>query len=1427
MTILSSPSPTASWRSWEVIGGGNNRLIVQRRTVEGLKKNKRISHRLYYGSIDVFPFRIIHSEAGVDFERTFNQGVPTYDADSSADDEHNGSVASGSRRSVSLRASGHYAPVGGKPLPPAGTTPAHGLSLRKRFVVAVAESRDEILADWESIKDGWSLTGGAVNLRQWDQFYQGILRLEQQEQQELEDAARRAGVARRGSEEDEGDAHNQQLQEPTDGARGPTRDSSAAVGGLNVTGGHIDRKSSGLLRRVPSSRNPTPLSRTPQATPQSPTTLDAFDIDSPQEYTARRESLQMASSFDSFAANFIDASSAIDEVWKEHEGTVPPSNVDDPRRDEKGVAALFGASVIAPKHQARMRRVDVSVPAAADAELWGARVVAAWTWCDAFHSILVLSIVSHGLYVGWLYNSLAVLAVVALSGCALPAGILGLWSGFKIAKAQPVNTAPVDVGFLDSIDGQSHYKTSVGEYGFGAKARRSVRGPEGEVLLSSLESSYVATAAATLHSSRASLRLEQASVRENALRMQQRWGAEGASNTLFDSDSDNDVLDDWEASLIASGLTPEQISANLGVWFFFIGGRPVAGEAQDAFAQKHAALVPTATRPGLLCDLTSSSATRTFFASLVVVCFASRVASYQAARLYQRLVCGGRNCIPPVGEGSCFTTAVWIEGLSITGLLDQYGGWGLLLLLLGALAFRGLASLAVLAPLFDRDGTGSPGPQSPVAATSPTFGSPLSGSFSASRGGLIFDGKTVVGESPDDDEDDAISGKSAMGGETTMRLLGRSRKEEYDLRTAIVTRCMDLLSHRDWRLKWESDGVKFFSRPSDFCGKEAVLFSMVLDGANAGTFDLLVNDDPLCRNGKESTAHRTDGLITEATVIEEFLQCWASKKLGPAGRQYAAVSLVRSAYRSPVFGIAPRDMVTKFLTGYYCTPEEQAVLGVGMCAGGGDVPPHFAATVVEPAPPSTTPLNVFVQCAVDAGNGPSGYKSVPGFTRGAVHQFIILVEDLPPARKGEISTRCRVTMGQSVDPQGRVPAKLVDLTNNEQLEKMKVLRRLALAMGPVLHENVRKNPTIAAAAIGARSHTEDGSLGSSHPNRLNIVDRYVEVAITEEPQEPGSPSVGGVEEKEDGSPPAVDPPVNPLLFHNVRFLQEAGWHYSSERKGVLMFTAPSPFCEKEACKFVARVSGANAASFERVIHDVDLSSDEGLNAPGSNVFKYDSLLQHRTRIVGRPLEHAVKISREAQRMNYSRTFSVGLTPEQAADRDISIMHTKFKTPVWGVAPRDMVIELCQGAYADLREQDLIEFGVRYRDTLSCDRTVSRTAVPKLPNVPTNTPCRLYYRAGLDRGQGLIPPTAGFQRGAAWRYMVAVVDDPLTVRRVVIEGAEVEVATECVIVQIMNVDPRGSVPSMAVSLTNTAQMDALATISKLMREVGPAIPRRPA
>ncbi|CUF92064.1 Hypothetical protein, putative, partial [Bodo saltans] len=120
MTILSRPVATNSHVAWDLIAGGTNNFLVQRRTIDGIEKNKSALHRATHKSTDLTQFRIIYSNIEVDFAGLGGTATITPRASS---------VASGRGGSVAAK------------------------EKETRVTVAVAEHQIEIMRDWDEIKE--------------------------------------------------------------------------------------------------------------------------------------------------------------------------------------------------------------------------------------------------------------------------------------------------------------------------------------------------------------------------------------------------------------------------------------------------------------------------------------------------------------------------------------------------------------------------------------------------------------------------------------------------------------------------------------------------------------------------------------------------------------------------------------------------------------------------------------------------------------------------------------------------------------------------------------------------------------------------------------------------------------------------------------------------------------------------------------------------------------------------------------------------------------------------------------------------------------------------------------------------------------------------------------------------------------------------
>jgi hypothetical protein len=148
MPIFSNAIPTKSCRAWEVIGGKHN-MLVQRRTEEGLVSNQRLYHKLLYKTVDEAAYRIIYSEHPADFAKDALLVRPAADA--------------------------------------AAQKPSFfGRRAPRRIVLAIAATREDILIDWDIVKQALAvlLDRGTkplcpANQPEWTQVFQvaaGIVR---------------------------------------------------------------------------------------------------------------------------------------------------------------------------------------------------------------------------------------------------------------------------------------------------------------------------------------------------------------------------------------------------------------------------------------------------------------------------------------------------------------------------------------------------------------------------------------------------------------------------------------------------------------------------------------------------------------------------------------------------------------------------------------------------------------------------------------------------------------------------------------------------------------------------------------------------------------------------------------------------------------------------------------------------------------------------------------------------------------------------------------------------------------------------------------------------------------------------------------------------------------------------------------------------
>lgn len=220
------------------------------------------------------------------------------------------------------------------------------------------------------------------------------------------------------------------------------------------------------------------------------------------------------------------------------------------------------------------------------------------------------------------------------------------------------------------------------------------------------------------------------------------------------------------------------------------------------------------------------------------------------------------------------------------------------------------------------------------------------------------------------------------------------------------------LHHSDkWKLRTQKDGVTFEDMPSPFCDKKAVRITVSIPSATVHSFEKIVADDPDASN-VNSYAYKFDTMLKGRHLIK---------------RVDANTIIACAMYKTPVIAVAPRDFVMHLNTKTVLTTrEEQEELGV--------VPKSFRDD------PEKKTGAVFFQSAID--NGREHPNENTKYLRGALHAWLLMAQE---EKDGSLT----VTMTMSVDPQGNIPAVLMDLTSSEQIKMLKTIRSLVSAVGPL------------------------------------------------------------------------------------------------------------------------------------------------------------------------------------------------------------------------------------------------------------------------------------------------------------------------------------------------------------------------------------------
>lgn len=224
----------------------------------------------------------------------------------------------------------------------------------------------------------------------------------------------------------------------------------------------------------------------------------------------------------------------------------------------------------------------------------------------------------------------------------------------------------------------------------------------------------------------------------------------------------------------------------------------------------------------------------------------------------------------------------------------------------------------------------------------------------------------------------------------------------------IVTDNVAFALSSGWTTKRKDDkyGILWEVKASEHSNKQALRFTANVPHCNAATLEHLLMDDKYFDDDPAvSNIYRYNTLITENHIDKRI-----------AGN----VTVQRNNFRSPVILVSPRQMVSYVTLGCLLDPAQQQALG--LCPS--------ALKEAGAAAERTDHLMAFLQCSVDYTGDESAL--VKKHVLGHTYRYCVMAVEEPD---GSIT----LTLAMDMDPAGKLPAKVVDAANDEQLKTVQLM----------------------------------------------------------------------------------------------------------------------------------------------------------------------------------------------------------------------------------------------------------------------------------------------------------------------------------------------------------------------------------------------------
>ena len=944
MTILSKPVASSSHRAWEGIAGGFNSLVVQKRTAEGLETNERFSHRLFYKPTDLYPFRIIYSEDTKDFESADLSTIRT-------------------------------PKVGG----PSASSPATSAD-KRRLVVAVADTSDEILKDWNLIKQAWSIKtrDGLVNISEWEEFFQSIETVREEEEKEEEQRAARNSLSATVLEDT---SSKRQAGGDGGGRRGDGFASAANFSPLFRTEDSIknEKRSKSFEGgdeqhdEGVSSQNTSFIHNKEDATAVANSTSGCTDS---EVWVARiigawkwrdvYQSSLLAVLFLMPWMNWLVAAVVLYLAGlnlPRYRKTTPPTSAATPAEDDKTASSSGGMTGDEVRETVQWMNKALGLIGMRDIKSFLA-------------SVVLLNYISSI----WLPPQLRLLRVLETYGCPAVSISLILGLVFRIFFSRSKNGKSKKICASESVAAGLKIDLTLAS----SSAPRAAASPEPARPSSSTTGAVSSSGAAAEIAA-----IPEEIVINASFNNTPGWTLSTVKdNVRFEKmKSPFCNKDACRFTINVPKSSPAALAAILSDDPEFTNPKAYAFQFDRLLEKRR---IVERLEPGrVVCQ--------NFFKSPVWGIGARDMVPIIATR-YLTLAQQKHLRLRPASAGSDDEMlAVWVQGGLdkgkehpvcsgyVRGAVHRY-------LLMGQEEKDGSVTITLMV---------SVDPQGGIPAWAVAQTNELQIEKLTIMAKLVTQLGPIAAPPLAQDVPAAAAASSLKGEEV------EAEADATDLASVtvdpIIERWATELYHaKDWAKQVSnSEGVEFFLKPVPWSDKVAVRVSMFVPKVKAHALDRVINNLTL--------VPKFDRLIKDKVKVKDVSETRA---------------LFYSRYNSPVWGIAARDFVALTVPSTYLSPQQQRKLRV--------VPPGADRNS------SDQPPVVFIHGAEDAGKDmPPAEK----FQRGAVHLYAFMAQEVGRSGgfpdDGVLLTNCT-----SADPCGKIPSSIVNSTNAEQVEKLKIVAKL-------------------------------------------------------------------------------------------------------------------------------------------------------------------------------------------------------------------------------------------------------------------------------------------------------------------------------------------------------------------------------------------------